>query len=152
MSFGIFVWISLWSILRMAPSIFLRFLSLFHAADLGFKKHSRSSEILFSYFSLISARLMVPTFQILIIFLLLNFLMLSWLSWFCSYIPSPTFYQEYCIFFNVKFHFYMLAVYSYCLHNVLHFLNTILSRMYISWSITSGDFFNLLALVHFLNT
>ena len=69
------------------------------------------------------------------------------LSWFYSSIPFTASLFPLFLFFYVKFHSYILTVYSYCSYQSLQFFffftNTFISSIYMRWLIFSCDFVNL---------
>ena len=98
-----------------------RFLQVF-----GFKKCSRSPEILFSYFFFHFRLFDCIHFQysqVLVIFLFSqsfdSFFIWKFYSFRCT--SFPTFHYKNITFFNVQFHSYILVVYSYHLYQAFHF-------------------------------
>ena len=117
----------------MVPSIFTRKttkvfipLLIIFATKLSFENLCRSPEVFFSYFFFhlhFFDGVHFQYSQVLVIFLLskCSNAFLIWLFYSFHCLTFPIFHYEYGTFSYVKFHSYILAVYSYCLYQGLHF-------------------------------
>ena len=90
------------------------------AAEFGFEKLSRLTEVLFCYFFFHLHLFNGVRFQYSSVPVNFLFFFLI-LCWFGSFIPSVIFHYELGSCFFAKFYYYILAVYSYCLCQCFQF-------------------------------
>ena len=104
----------------------VRYIGEISAAELGFKKFSDLSEVLFSYFFFhlhLFDGAHFQYFQVLVVFLFSNRSNISLIWQFNSFhcFSFSTFSFEHGIFSIANFYSYMLVVYSYCLYQNFQF-------------------------------